>query len=236
MTHIPSSSGLIQDVCAIGKACREAGVWYLVDACQSAGQLPLDVEAIGCDFLSATFRKFMRGPRGAGFLFASDRVLATEMAPLYIDLHSAEWIADDAYQLKADARRYEPWEHNYSLLQGATEAIRYAQAIGLENIAMRTAMLADYLRQALAEFPGLQVLDHGRELGAIVSCYLPHQNPDTLLQALRKQHIHASVTGLPYARFDLVRKKADWILRFSPHYYNTKEEIDKLTSFFKIIY
>ncbi|PSR11970.1 MAG: aminotransferase [Bacteroidetes bacterium] len=236
VTHMPTSSGLIQDVYAIGRACRAAGVWYLVDACQTAGQLPLDVAAMGCDFLSATFRKFLRGPRGAGFLYVSDRVLATDLAPQYIDLHSATWTGDTSYTLQADARRFELWERNFMLVQGATEAVRYAQTIGLARIAQRTAQLAAHLRAALATLPGLRVLDHGEHLGAIVTCTVPGHDPLRLLQTLREQHIHTSVTTLDYARLDLQRKEAAWVLRFSPHYYNTIEEIEKVTKvFFKII-
>jgi selenocysteine lyase/cysteine desulfurase len=69
VTHVPTNSGLVQPVEAIGLICREQGIWYLVDACQSAGQIALDVERIGCDFLTVSARKFLRGPRGAGFLF-----------------------------------------------------------------------------------------------------------------------------------------------------------------------
>lgn len=236
VTHMPSSNGLIQDVYAIGKACRAVDTIYIVDACQTAGQLPLNVETMGCDFLSATFRKFLRGPRGTGFLYVSDRVLQKEMAPQYLDLHSADWSAPDKYQVRQDARRFELWERNHALVHGAVAAAHYAQKVGLEAIAKRTAELANALREELTALKGVKVADTGAELGAIVTCYLPDQAPEKLLADLRQAQIHASIGWSAYARYDFPRKRIPWVLRLSPHYYNTTEEVQKITKkIFKII-
>jgi selenocysteine lyase/cysteine desulfurase len=236
VTHMPTSSGLIQDISTIGKACREVDTLYMVDACQTAGQLPLDVQAIGCDFLTATFRKYLRGPRGTGFLFVSERVLNSEMAPLYLDLHSAEWPALDEYQPQTDARRFELWERNHALVHGAAAAARYAHTIGLDAIAERSAWLAQQLRTALVENTRIEVMDKGENLGAIVTCFIAGQEPQTLLAQLRKEKIHTSISGIGNAQYDFQRKNIPWVLRLSPHYYNTTEEIKILTKkIFKII-
>src|SRR5690606_16756973 len=96
----------------VGALCRKAGgITYVVDACQSVGQLPVDVEAIGCDFLAGAGRKFLRGPRGTGFLYARQSTVG-HLEPHAIDLHSAEWITEGAYRLRDDARRFELWEHS----------------------------------------------------------------------------------------------------------------------------
>ena len=79
VSWIPTNSGLVQDVEAVGVVCEEAGVPYVVDACQAVGQIPIDVARLRCDYLSATARKFMRGPRGIGFMFASDRANAATL-------------------------------------------------------------------------------------------------------------------------------------------------------------
>lgn len=236
VTHMPTSSGLIQDITTIGKACREVDTLYIVDACQTAGQLPLDVAAIGCDFLTATFRKFLRGPRGAGFLFISERVLNSEMTPLYLDLHSAEWPAPNTYQPQPDARRFELWERNHALVHGAAAAARYAQAIGLSAIAERSSSLAQELRARLQEHADIEVMDQGENLGAIVTCYIAGQEPQALMTQLRQEKIHTSISGITNAQYDLHRKNIPWVLRLSPHYYNTTEEIEILTKkIFKII-
>ena len=146
VTHVPTNSGLVQDVAAVGAACREQDVLYLVDACQSIGQMPIDVDRLGCDFLSATSRKFLRGPRGAGFLYVSDRVLDGGLEPLFIDMRGADWIAEDRYRPAADARRFENWEFAWALVLATGEAARYATAIGLEEIRDRARALADRLR------------------------------------------------------------------------------------------
>ena len=109
LTHVPMNTGLIQPVAVIGKVCRELDIPYLVDACQSAGQLPLDVEEIGCDFLCATMRKFLRGPRGAGFLYVSDRIIARGWFPTFVDMYGANWTGPDSFELTPDARRFQDW-------------------------------------------------------------------------------------------------------------------------------
>ena len=139
VTHVPTNSGLVQPVAEVGSICRELDLLYLVDACQSAGQYPLDVSQIGCDFLSATGRKFLRGPRGSGLLFVSDRALAAGLEPLFIDMRGANWDTPDVYTPVATAARFEDWEFSYASVLGAGTAIRYALSVGLERIASRTA-------------------------------------------------------------------------------------------------
>lgn len=129
ITHIPTNSGLIQPVEAIGQICKKYDTLYLLDACQSVGQIVVDVEKIGCDFLSATGRKFLRGPRGTGFLYVSDRVLEERLCPLFVDMKGADWITASTYRMQMDATRFETWENSYSSLIGLKEAISYANHI-----------------------------------------------------------------------------------------------------------
>lgn len=236
VTHMPTSNGLIQDVYSIGKTCREEDVIYLVDACQTAGQLPLDVETMGCDFLSATARKFLRGPRGSGFLFVSQRIIQKGWAPQYLDLHSALWTAYDQFEPQVDARRFELWERNHAMVQGASAAVDYALTVGLDRIADYTASLAASLREQLQEIPNLQITDQGEQLGAIVTFHISEQDPQQLLQQLRAEKVHGSISWGDYARYDMGRKAVPWVLRWSPHCYNTIEEVEKATKkIFKII-
>lgn len=224
VTHVPTNSGLVQDVEAVGQACADANALYLVDACQSVGQLPIDAHAIRCDFLAATSRKFLRGPRGSGFLFASDRVLGSDLEPLFIDLQGATWTGPDTYERSATAQRFETWEFAYGLVLGTGAAARYARALGIEAIERRVSQLAERLRCGLREI-GLRVLDRGLRLAGIVSVAIPGWEPAAFADALRARRINTAISRRAYAVIDSAEKGVAWSLRISPHYYNTEDEI-----------
>ncbi|HEX5474117.1 MAG TPA: aminotransferase class V-fold PLP-dependent enzyme [Vicinamibacterales bacterium] len=227
VTHVPTNSGLVQDVASIGAICRDAGVIYLVDACQSVGQMTVDVQTIQCDFLSATSRKFLRGPRGSGFLYVSDRVLEDGLEPLFIDMRGADWVEADRYRPAAGARRFETWEFAWALVLGTGEAARYAQAIGLEAIRARARALAGRLRDGLAAIRGVRVRDRGRELCAIVSASIDGRDPSDLANALRARGINTNAQGRTSAVLDFAAKGIAATLRMAPHYFNTEAEIDR---------
>jgi selenocysteine lyase/cysteine desulfurase len=229
LTHVPTSSGLVQPIAAVGSLCRDRNLLYLVDACQSVGQLPIDVSSIGCDFLSATSRKFLRGPRGSGFLFVADRVLDTELAPLFVDLRGASWTAGDVYALQSTARRFENWEFAYALVLGVGKAARYARDVGLHRIAQRTQGLAGRTRAGLRN-AGLRVLDRGPALCGIVTVEIPDWEAEPFHQELEWRGVNSSVSTRAYAVFDFTEKGVAWALRVSPHYYNTEHEVDEAVS------
>jgi len=228
MTHIPTSSGLVQPLEAVGAACRERGIPFLVDACQSVGQMELDVEALACDFLSATARKFLRGPRGAGFLYVSDRILDAGWEPLFPDLRGADWVAEELYQPAPDATRFESWEFAHALLLGTGAAARYALEIGVERIRVRAWGLATRAREVLAAIPGVRVLDRGPELGAIVTVAVPGWEGAGLVEALRERSINTSAVTRTSAILDFQDKGVESVLRVSPHAYNTEEEVEAM--------
>ncbi|MDH5588575.1 MAG: aminotransferase class V-fold PLP-dependent enzyme [Gemmatimonadota bacterium] len=225
MTHIPTNSGLVQDVAAVGRVCREHEVLFLVDACQSLGQMPVRPGEIGCHFLSATARKFLRGPRGAGVLWVSDDVLEGGMEPLFPDLRSADWVAPDRYVPAATARRFETWEFAWALVLGTGEAARYAGEVGLEAIRTRVSGMAADLRERLAGLPGVRVLDRGPELCAIVTAQVRGWRPPDLVMELRRRGINTTGQSRVDAVIDYDAKESDGALRISPHYFNTDDEI-----------
>lgn len=227
VTHMPTNSGLIQDIAAVGAIAQELGILYLVDGCQTVGQLTIDVGAIGCDFFTATFRKYLRGPRGTGFLYASDRILDSELHPLFIDLHSATWSQDDDYEIAHTARRFELWERPYAMMLGAKAAADYATAVGITSIEQRVVELAAHLRDSLHNINHLQVLDRGAHRGGIVTLHLEGQDPRRLKVHLNQANINCSLTFLTSARFDFRQKGVPWALRLSPHYYNTRDELEQ---------
>lgn len=227
VTWVPTNGGLTNPAADIGRIARKHGIPYLLDACQAVGQLPVDVEAIGCDMLSATGRKFLRGPRGTGFLYVR-RALLERMEPPVIDHFAAPWVARDEYRLRDDARRFENWENNYAARAGLGVAVDYALEVGLEAIAARNRLLSTRLREGLRRIPGAQVLDLGQDPSAIVSFTLEGKKPRAFVAAADAAGVTIGASEAASTRIDAERRGLRSVLRASPHYYNTEAEIDRL--------
>jgi selenocysteine lyase/cysteine desulfurase len=226
LSWIPTNSGLVQPAETIGEICREAGVPYIVDACQAVGQIPVSVDRLHCDYLAAATRKFMRGPRGLGFLYVSDQVLADGAYPVTVDMHGADWTESDDFALKPDARRFEGWEISHALVLGAGAAAEYALGVGIERARDRSWALAAYTRARLSAMDGVRVLDRGPELCAIATAELGGRNAEEVKLALRARGINTSSPLREDAVIDMDEKRATSAIRISPHYYNTADEID----------
>lgn len=225
ITHMPTNSGLVLPAEEVGKLCQHYNVWYLLDAAQSVGQLSLDVTRLGPDFLVATGRKFLRGPRNTGFLYVSDRVLSAGLSPLFIDRRAASWTSPDSYALQPGARRFEPQE--ISLLSvGLAEAIAYANQVGIEAISQRNQCLMHRLRTGLRQLDGITLLDRGTHLGNILTFHQARQSLSALETALRRGRVVFTVQYPGSALIDFQRKAVEWVIRLSPHYFNTPDEID----------
>jgi selenocysteine lyase/cysteine desulfurase len=233
VTWVPTNSGLMQPVETLGEIAESAGVPYLLDACQAVGEILVDVARLRCDFLSATARKFLRGPRGIGFLYVSDRALKRGDFPLYIDMRGADWVSADSFEPAPDARRFENWEFPYSLVLGLGEAARYANAVGVEGGGRRARELAATLRSKLQGLPGFRVLDRGKELAAIVTVEVAGWDAPELVKVLRQDGINTSASLRAYSVIDMDEKHAASALRLSPHYYNTEQEIDTVVEALK---
>lgn len=227
VSHIPTNGGLIQPVAEIGTVAREAGAFFLVDACQSVGQVPIDVRAIGCDMLSATSRKYLRGPRGVGFLYVR-REVVEQIEPVFLDLHAATWVAPDRYEIRGDARRFENWECNVAGKIGLGVAAAYAMVVGVEAGSARLRMLAEMLRERIRAIPGGAVHDLGVERGGIVSFTLEGVDPEAIKQRLAAERINVTVSTVASTRYDMTARGLERVVRASPHYYNTEEEVDRL--------
>jgi cysteine desulfurase / selenocysteine lyase len=227
ITHVPTNGGLVNPAEGIGEITRRAGVPFLLDACQSVGQMPLDVERIGCDMLAATGRKFLRGPRGTGFLYVR-RELTERIEPPFIDVLSAEWTNRDSYRWRSDARRFESWETNYATKIGLGTAADYALEWGLEDIRNRDYALAAQLRARLRELPRVEVLDLGRAPCAIVTFTIAGTDPRAVARRLSERRINVSVSTIEDTRLDMeARGRESWV-RASVHYFNTQEDITAL--------
>ena len=227
ITHVPSHGGLVNPAEEVGAATREAGVPFLLDACQSVGQLPVDVERIGCDLLSATGRKFLRGPRGTGFLYVRSEFL-DRLEPPFLDLHAATWSAPDRYEVRPDARRFENWETNYAAKIGLGVAVDSALSWGLEAIEERVTGLADRLREMLTSEARVRVHDQGRRRCGIVTFTVDGTPAQKVQQMLSDCGVNVSVSLVDYARFDLPSRGLGDIVRASVHYYNAEDELHQL--------
>jgi selenocysteine lyase/cysteine desulfurase len=235
VSWIPTNSGLVQDVEGVGVVCEEAGVPYVVDACQAVGQIPIDVDRLRCDYLSATARKFMRGPRGIGFMYASDRALARGDHPLFVDMRGARWVSAAAYEVDATARRYEDWEFPYALVLGQAAAAKYALEVGIETAQSRAWALAARLRESLGSLPGVRVLDRGATRCAIVTMTAEGVHADTIVRSLRERGINAVSSLREFGIYDFDAKGVAGAVRLSPHYYNTEGEVDEAVSIIRTL-
>jgi selenocysteine lyase/cysteine desulfurase len=213
----------------IGRVARAHGIPFLLDACQAAGQLPLDVEALGCDMLSATGRKYLRGPRGTGFLYVRKAML-DGLEPPFLDLRAATWVGPDRYLMRADARRFENWENNIAAQLGLGVAVDYALGLGLDAIADRVTALAADLRARLADIAGVTVTDIGRRRCGIVGFAVDDRKAVDVAQALRARRINASVSTPSSTLLDATARKLPDVVRASVHYYNTEDEVARFAA------
>ncbi len=226
ITHVPTNGGLVNPAKEVGEVAREADCLYLLDACQSAGQMPLDVGEIGCDMLSATGRKYLRGPRGTGFLYVRREVLE-HLEPPFLDLHAAEWTASDRFEIRPDARRFENWETNFAGKVGLGVAVDYALDIGLEAIRDRVYALAESLRISLTDIPGVAVRDIGKERCGIVTFTAEGRSAGEIKDVLAARAINVSVAPPASTLLDSEARNLGEMVRASVHYFNTDQEIER---------
>ncbi len=227
ITHVPTSGGLINPAARVGAIARRYAVPFLLDACQSVGQLPIDVDDLGCDLMVATGRKFLRAPRGTGFLYVRSS-LVDQLRPLRLDGRSANWIAADQLELAAGAQRFEMFECSFAARVGYAAAVDYALTLGLREIEERNRQLAARLRAELAAVPGVTLRDLGQRQCAIVTFDLDGVAATTAQTALCNANINVSLTRAQSSQFDLGARGLDQLVRASVHYFNTDDEIDAL--------
>lgn len=229
INHVPTNGGLVNPAAEVGRVANAHGIAYLLDACQSVGQMPIDVDAIGCDLLSATSRKFLRGPRGAGFLYVRNAMLEY-LEPAVLDLHGARWESLDCFAMRPDARRFELWERSPALVLGMGVAARYAVDIGLGAIWDRVFELGAMLRSGLRDVSGIRVHDVGSVQGAIVTFTVEGRSAVEVKAALHDTAVNVSVVTPNSARFDMEERGLPDLVRASVHYFNTEQEIERLTA------
>jgi selenocysteine lyase/cysteine desulfurase len=226
VSHVPTGGGLVNPAAEIGRIARDAGVLFLLDATQSAGQFPVDVDAIGCDLLTGTGRKFLRGPRGTGFLWVRSSVLE-RLDPFVVEIGSASWDGGRGFTWADGAQRFESWEKSYVSIVGLGAAVRQVLELGPGAIGARTAMLGGRLRSQLGALPGVSVHDLGEVRCAIVTARVEGVPAADVAAALGRAGVNVSTTVAGHSPLDTEDRGVHPLVRFSPHYYNTEDELDR---------
>ncbi|MBY0462182.1 MAG: aminotransferase class V-fold PLP-dependent enzyme [Alphaproteobacteria bacterium] len=234
ITHVPTNGGLVNPAKKVGEIAKARNILYLLDACQSVGQMPIDVQEIGCDMLSATGRKYLRGPRGTGFLYVRENLLNLLETP-FLDLHAARWTSINKYEIRPDARRFENWECNIAAKLGLGRAVEYAMEWKLDHIYARIQHLAADLRKKLKNIKNVTVMDLGKEQCGIITFMITGQDPVTTQRSLHEKKINISVSIAEYSRLDMDARGIDALLRASVHYYNTEEEVERFCEAIEIL-
>ncbi len=226
VSHVPTGGGLVNPVAEIGRITRRAGVPFLLDATQSVGQFPVDAREIGCDMLTATGRKFLRGPRGTGFLWVRTEML-DRLEPHVNETAAAAWDGKRGFTWREGAQRFATWEMNYAAVLGLGSAVRQALDLGLDAIGERAVALGAALRERIDAVPGVRTYDLGRERCAIVTAAVDGVPAAEVKEALARQGVNVTFTVPEQSQFDTEDRGVHPLVRLSPHYYNTEEELDR---------
>lgn len=225
LTWAPANGGLLNDAAAIGAALKGSGIPYFLDAAQAVGQVPTDVQAIGCDVLTAAGRKYLRGPRGTGILYVR-QAFQDRLTPTFLDVLSAPW--NKGPQMRGDARRFETAERPIALLVGLAEALRQAEDHGIPAIAARIQTLAADLRAGLANLKGVTLQDLGSRQSGIVSFTLDGWEAEEVRLELARRKVNVGANGISYTPFDMEARSLTSIVRAAPSYFNSEEELAEL--------
>ncbi|MEU4807965.1 aminotransferase class V-fold PLP-dependent enzyme [Nocardia fluminea] len=229
LQHAPTNGGLVNPVAEATRIAHEAGALVLLDACQSTGQLPIDVVEFGVDAMSTTGRKWLRGPRGTGFLYVRSE-LAQTMEPARLDLHSAAWVSPTEYRLAGDASRFEFWECGVAARLGLGAAVDYLLAQGPGEVYAAVADRAEYLRKTLPDLPGVTVRDLGTEHSGIVSFTVAGHDPEQLRDRLAEHAITVTVSHAGSTLLDMSERTLPAVLRASPHYFVSPADLDRFVA------
>ncbi|MFL6108344.1 MAG: aminotransferase class V-fold PLP-dependent enzyme [Marmoricola sp.] len=224
LVHVPTNSGTVAPVRELAALARSAGALTVLDACQSVGQLRTDVAELGVDALTVTGRKWLRAPRGTGFLWLR-RELVAGLEPVAADMHGGDWTTAGSYQLHPDATRFELFESDVAATLGLGVAVDHLLDLGADDVEAAVRARAGVLRGALAELPGVTLRDEGEDLSGIVSFTVAGSEPRAVVSRLGEHGVTVSVSGRGSTLIDMTARGLDAVVRASPHYFNSAEDL-----------
>jgi selenocysteine lyase/cysteine desulfurase len=226
LTYVPTYGGLINPAAEVGRIARAAGVLYLLDGTQAAGQFPVDMTELGCDLFCGTGRKFLRGPRGTGFLYVRSEAL-DRLEPPVVEIGSATWDGGRGFRWEPGAQRFETWERSGVTIVGLGAAVEQALELGMDAIGERAIGLGARLRDQLTALPRVTAYDQGVRQGAIVTVKVDGVPSPDVMAALSRADVNVTLTVPADNPLDMEERGVHPLVRLSPHYYNTEAELDR---------
>ncbi len=224
-THVSNSLGTINPVAELCEKARAVGALTLVDAAQSAGHLPIDVQELGCDFLAVSGHK-MCGPTGIGALYGRSEILDA-MPPWHGGGEMIVSVTLEKSTFKKAPHRFEAGTPNIAGAIGLGAAIDYIEAIGRAEIYEHDARLTRYAMERFAELPAMRVLGPAGPRGAIVGFVMDAAHPHDLTTFADRQGL--AMRGGHHCNQPLMRRfGVTGTTRASFYFYNTTEEIDRM--------
>ncbi len=215
LTWMPANSPLVQPAEAVGALCAQAGVPLLVDAAQAVGQWPVDVRQLQCAALTAPGRKWLRGPRGTGFVYVHPDFLP-RLRPLTADHFSRPWQTGNTWTYRADARRLEQSEASVALRLGLGAALAAWNALGMERIHGEIQKRADWLRDGLDCLPGIRAHRSGRHASSgIVTLECSRHDAAALHRGLQERGVEAALSPVAFTPWDMQARGLSAVLRLS---------------------
>lgn len=229
VAHIPTSSGLVEPVEAVGALAKQYGALFVLDATQSVGQVVVDVAAIGCDVLVTTGRKFLRAPRGTGLAFVS-AALIERIDPWAPDVRASSWTSENDWSSAPIARKLESWEHAVAARVGLATALEQAIGRGMGPTAAYLGALSADLRSRLSGIDGVELADPPAATSAIITFRLPGVPDAEVIAFLKTRDIHTISIPAAHAQWDLGSRGIQSVIRASVHVYNNTADLDALTN------
>ncbi len=219
MSHVIYNLGTIMPVAEASKISHEHGARFFLDASQSVGSIPTDLEAIDCDFCAGTAAKWLCGPLGLGFFYCKKEALDS-LEPLNFGPNACTYTPDGEFSVLETAAKLQEGFRNWAYCYGFSAAIDLVTSLGVPSVREKNLRLADAIIEELSLDKSFRMIGSSRK--AQRTSITPFETldikPIDIVQKLSKERITV-------AEREVGSKK---ILRISPHFYNDEEEVSRL--------